>query len=476
MSIGTPLFIFLALQYVFWYTNSMEMPDKKPPQNIEAEQCLLGCLMLDKNAIVKVADFVTAQDFYKDTHKEIFQAMIELFEKMEPIDIISISTRLKGKEKLELIGGSAYLTSLINLVPTATHVSNYAKIVREKKVLRDLIQASQEIGLDAFDESQDIDLLLDKAEKKVFGIGQKSLTQAFVPIKNILGETFERLDQLSKHKGMYRGIPTGFKQLDNKLSGLQRSDLVILAARPSMGKSSLALDIARHVAVYENLPVGIFSLEMSKDQLVDRLLASHANVDSWRLRTGNLQDGPGDNDFSRLQNAMGTLSEAPIYIDDMSSTNILQMRAMARRLQSDGGLGLIIVDYLQLMDTTNKYASPIQQVTENSRALKSLAKELNVPVLVLSQLSRAVEQRTPHKPMLSDLRESGAIEQDADVVLFIYRDDKYNENSLEKNIAEIIIAKHRNGPTGAIKLYFDEQRVSFRNLEQTDYASEVVEG
>jgi len=247
-----------------------------------------------------------------------------------------------------------------------------------------------------------------------------------------------------------------------------------LAARPSMGKSSMALDIAKNIAVFQNLPVGIFSLEMSKDQIVDRMIASQANIDLWKLRTGKLQDGAGDNDFSRIQSAMGTLSEAPIYIDDMGTTNIMQMRAMARRLQADTGLGLIIVDYLQLMDTTNKYATPIQQVTENSRALKSLAKELNIPVLVLSQLSRKVEERTPHRPMLSDLRESGAIEQDADVVMFIYREDKYNENSLEKNIAEIMIAKHRNGPTGAIKLYFDEPRASFRNLEQGDYVTEVT--
>lgn len=449
------------------------MPNKKPPQNIEAEQSLLGCLMLDKNAIVKVADFISAEDFYKDSHKEIYSAMMDLFSKMEPIDIISISTRLKEKEKLEQIGGSGYLSSLINIVPTATHVANYAKIVREKKVLRDLIEASHEIGLDAFDESQDVDFLLDKAEKRVFSIGQKSLTQAFIPIKDILGETFERIDQLSKNQGDFRGIPTGFKKLDNILSGLQRSDLVILAARPSMGKSSMALDIAKYVAVFQNLPVGIFSLEMSKDQILDRLIASHANIDLWKLRTGKLQDGAGDNDFSRIQRAMGTLSEAPIYIDDMGTTNILQMRAMARRLQSDVGLGLIIIDYLQLMDSNNKYATPIQQVTENSKALKSLAKELNIPVLVLSQLSRKVEERTPHRPMLSDLRESGAIEQDADVVLFIYREDKYNENSLEKNIAEIMVAKHRNGPTGAVKLYFDEQRASFRNIEQGDYATEV---
>lgn len=449
------------------------MPEKKPPQNIEAEQSLLGCLMLDKNAIVKVADFISADDFYKDSHKEIYQAMIDLFEKMEPIDIISVSTRLKEKEKLDKIGGYAYLTSLINTVPTATHVLNYAKIVREKRVLRDLIEASHQIGLDAFDESEDVDVLLDKAERRVFSIGQKSLSQTFVPIKDILGETFERIDQLSKHQGGYRGIPTGFKKLDNILAGLQRSDLIVLAARPSMGKSSMALDIARHVAIYENLPVGVFSLEMSKDQIVDRLIASHANIDLWKLRTGKLSDGSGDNDFSRIQSVMGTLSEAPIYIDDMGATNILQMRAMARRLQSDRGLGLLIIDYLQLMDTANKYATPLQQVTENSRALKSLAKELNIPVLVISQLSRKVEERTPHRPMLSDLRESGAIEQDADVVLFIYREDKYNENALEKNVAEIMVAKHRNGPTGAVKLYFDGQTVSFKNLEQTDYASEM---
>ncbi len=452
-----------------------DMPAKKPPQNIDAEQSLLGCLMLDKNAIIKVSDFVSADDFYKNIHKEIYQTMLSLFEKSEPIDIISVSTKLREKGQLDGIGGSAYLTSLINLVPTATHVTNYAKIVREKKVLRELIQASEEIGLNAFDESQEVDELLDKAEKSIFSIGQKSLSQGFASLKELIPGVFEGIEQRSQHSGMYRGVPTGFKQLDNMLSGLQRSDLIILAARPSMGKSSLAMDIAQHVAVHQNLPVGIFSLEMSKDQLVERMLANQANVDAWRIRTGKLQDGGhgGDNDFSRLQSAMGSLSEAPLYINDGGMANILQIRAMSRRLQQEHGLGLLVIDYLQLMDHTNKYATPIQQVTENSRALKMLAKELNVPVLVLSQLSRAVEQRTPHRPMLSDLRDSGAIEQDADVVMFIYREDKYNENSLEKNIAEIIVAKHRNGATGAIKLYFDDNRVSFRNLEQGDYVTEI---
>ena len=363
-----------------------DLPEKLPPQNIEAEQCMLGCLMLDKDAIVKVIDFIRAEDFYKGIHQDIYQTMAELYERADPIDILSVSSRLKEKSKLEEAGGSAYLTSLINTVPTATHVLNYAKIVRQKKILRDLISASQEIGLSAFDEAEEVDILLDKAEKTVFDIGQRALTQTFIPIKDILPETFERLDMLSKHRGSYRGVPTGFKDLDNKLSGLQKGDLVILAARPGMGKTSLALDIARNVAVHENKPVGIFSLEMGKDQITDRLIASTGNIDSWHLRTGQLKD----DDYSRIQHAMGILSDAPIYIDDAGSVNILQMRAMARRLQASKGLSLLVVDYLQLMQPMNRYASPVQQTTENSRALKILAKELDVPVLVLSQLSRAV--------------------------------------------------------------------------------------
>ena len=442
-----------------------QLPDKLPPQNTEAEQCMLGCLMLDKDAIVKVVDFIKAEDFYNGKHQDIYQAMAELYERSNPIDILSVSARLKEKNKLEDIGGSAYLTSLINTVPTATHVYNYAKIVRQKKILRDLISASEEIGLSAFNESEEVDILLDKAEKTVFGIGQRSLTQQFLPIRDILSGTFERLDELTKNAGQMRGVPTGFTDMDKILGGLQNSDLVILAARPSMGKTSLALDIARNVAVLENKPVGLFSLEMSKDQLANRLLASLANINLWNLLNARLT---GD-DYSRLQHAMGSLSDAPLYIDDAGSVNILQMRAMARRLQANKGLSLIVIDYLQLMEPMNRFASPVQQVTENSRALKMLAKELNVPVLVLSQLSRAVEARVPQIPRLADLRESGAIEQDADVVMMIYREDKYNENSLQKNIAKVLIEKHRNGPTGGLDLYFDEQRVSFRNLEKGEY-------
>jgi len=442
--------------------------EKLPPQNNDAEQSLLGCLMLDKEAITKVVDFIRAEDFYKSIHQDIYQSMVDLYERSEPIDILSISARLKEKNRLEGVGGASYLTSLINTVPTATHVYNYAKIVRQKKILRDLISASEEIGLSAFNETEEVDILLDKAEKAVFNIGQRSLTQAFLPIKDILSDTFERLDELSKYAGKMRGVPTGLADLDKVLGGLQRSDLVILAARPSMGKTSLALDIARNVAVLENKSVGLFSLEMSKDQLADRLLASLANINLWNLRNGRLTS----DDYSRLQHAMGSLSDSPLYIDDAGSVNILQIRAMARRLQANKGLDLIVIDYLQLMEPMNRFASPVQQVTENSRALKMLAKELNIPVLVLSQLSRAVEQRTPAIPKLSDLRESGAIEQDADVVLMIYREDKYTENSLNPNVAKVIIGKHRNGPTGDIDLYFDENRASFRNLDKGAYSPE----
>jgi replicative DNA helicase len=445
-----------------------QSPDKLPPQNTEAEQCLLGCLMLDKDAIVKVVDSMRAEDFYKGAHQDIYQAMLEIYEKSEPIDILSVSSRLKEKNKLDDVGGSAYLSSLINTVPTATHVANYAKIVRQKKILRDLISASEEIGLSAFNESEDIDYLLDKAEKSVFEIGQRALTQSFIAIKDILPETFERLDSLAKHHGALRGVPTGFRDLDNKLSGLQKTDLVILAARPGMGKTSLALDIARNVAVRANLPVGIFSLEMGKDQLADRLISSTGNIDAWHLRTGKLTS----DDYSRIQHAMGSLSEAPIYIDDAGSVNILQIRAMARRLQSTKGLSLLIVDYLQLMEPMNRFASPVQQVTENSRALKMLAKELNVPVLVLSQLSRAVESRVPAIPRLSDLRESGAIEQDADIVMFLYRDDMYNENSLKPGIAQLLIEKHRNGATGSIDLFFEKTQASFKDLDQNQYTAD----
>lgn len=448
---------------------SLGGPEKLPPQNIEVEKSLLGSLMLDKNAIIKVADFLQPRDFYKRDHQQIYQVIVELFEKGEPVDLLAVSTRLKEKKLFEEIGRNSYLTELINTVPTAAHISNYAKTVQRKRILRDLIGASQEINSMGYNEKEDIDVLLDQAEQRIFSIAQKSLTQRFIPVKDGLEEAFERIDKLSKHEGGLRGLPTGFTNLDNTLAGLQKSDLVILASRPSMGKSSLAVNIATNIAINQKIPIGLFSLEMSKDQVVDRLIASLSNVDLWKLRTGRLSSEGEDNDFSRIQDAMGLLSEAPIYVDDAASSNVLQMRAMARRLQAERGLGLIIIDYLQLMEPRNPATTMVQQVTEISRALKGLARELNIPVLALSQLSRAVEQRSPQIPRLSDLRESGGLEQDADVVLFIFREDRYRSDTARKNIADIIIAKHRNGPIGKVELYFDDRIVSFRNLEKEEY-------
>ena len=438
---------------------------KIPPQDIEAEKSLLGSLMLDKEAITKIADTLRMEDLYKRSHQHIYQVIEDLFTKGDPIDLISVASKLKERNQLENIGGTTYLTELINTVPTASHVLTYAKIVQKKRILRDLIEAGTDISLMGYKEEEEADQLLDTAERRIFGITQKNLTQSFLPIKPYLEEAFERIDKISKQRGALRGVSTGFNSLDSVLSGLQKSDLVILAARPSMGKSSLALDIAKNVALKEKLPVGIFSLEMSKDQLIDRLISSESNIDSWKIRQGMLSSEGENNDFVCIQHALGVLSEAPIFIDDASSCSVLQMRAMARRLQASHGLGLIVVDYLQLIEPNNKIMNSVQQITEISRQLKGLARELNIPVLALSQLSRAVEQRTPKIPRLSDLRDSGAIEQDSDVVLFIYREDVYQEETPRKGIADIIIAKHRNGPIGRVELFFDKQRACFRNIE-----------
>ncbi|TSC74790.1 MAG: Replicative DNA helicase [Parcubacteria group bacterium Gr01-1014_30] len=411
---------------------------------------------------------MTPSDFYKKSNSQIYDAVVDLFAKGEPIDLLSVSGRLKDKGLLEEIGGNTYLTELVNSVPTASHALNYAKIVQRKRVLRDLIEASHEISSLGWSESEEINVLLDKAEKRIFSIAQKGLTQTFLPVKDTLAEAWERIDKLSQHKGGLRGLPTGFSDLDNILAGLQKSDMIILAARPSLGKSSLAVNMAANIATNQKIPVGIFSLEMAKDQVVDRLISSFSGVDLWRLRTGRLSADGQDNDFTRIQQAMGVLSEAPIYIDDAASPTALQMKAMCRRLQAEKGLGLIIIDYLQLMEPLKPDAGPVEQVSENSRALKALARELNVPVLVVSQLSRAVEQRSPQIPRLADLRQSGTIEQDADVVMFIYREDRQSRGETErKNIADIIIAKHRNGPVGRVELFFDDRTVSFRNLEKS---------
>lgn len=450
-------------------TDKNDLIGKLPPQNIEAEKCLLGALMLDKDSIVKVVDLLLSKDFYTRKNQEIFQVAIELFQKQDPIDLLSISTRLKEKKLLETVGGNSYLTELINTVPTASHIINYAKIIKRKRILRDLISASQEINFLGHDEKEDISEVLDKAEQKIFSIAQKGLTQKFIAVKDTLEDAFDRIDKLSKHQGNPRGVASGFIDLDRITAGFQKSDFIILAARPSIGKSTLALNFAANIAIKEKKPVGIFSLEMSIDQVVDRLLASLANVDLWKIRTGRLSHKGEDNDFARIQQAMSLLSEAPIFIDDAASANVLQMRAMARRLKAEHGLGLIIIDYLQLMEPQNPGATMVQQVSETSRSLKGLARELDTPVLALSQLSRAVEHRTPQIPKLADLRDSGGLEQDADVVMLIYREDRYHPETTRKNIADIIIAKHRNGPTGKIELYFDEQTVCFRNLEKEEY-------
>ncbi len=437
--------------------------DKLPPQSIEAEESVLGALLMDKNAIIRVADLLRPEDFYKRQHQLIYSAVLFLYEKSEPVDVLSLSNKLKEEGKLDSVGGTSYLAGMVNSVPTASNVFHYAKIVRHKKILRDLLSASQDIARLGWEENQDIELVLDEAERRIFSIAERSLKQDFMPIKAALEDAFERIDKLHKGDGALRGVPTGFTDLDNYLAGLQKSDLIILAARPSLGKTSLALNIASNVAIKEKTAVGIFSLEMSKEQLVDRMLASEAGVDLWRLRTGRLSMDGEDSDFSRIQEAMGILAEAPIFIDDAASSTIIQMRTMARRLQAEHGLGLIVVDYLQLMEGRGG-ESRTQEISEISRSLKNLARELNVPVLALSQLSRAVETRSPQIPKLSDLRESGSIEQDADVVLFIYREDREKPNTERKNIAEIHIAKHRNGPTGKVDLYFDADRVQFRDL------------
>ncbi len=440
---------------------------KVPPQNIEAEQSLLGSILVDKEAIIRVADIVGADDFYVKRHAMIFSAMVDLYEQRQPIDLLTLSNKLEGLGELKNIGGSAYLTELVEQVPTAAHVANYAGIVAHKATLRRLIEAATRITGLGYDEASALDGLLDQAEQTLFEVSQKHLKQNFIPIASVLAESFDRLDELHRDKNKLRGVPTGFRGLDSKLAGLQKSDLIILAARPSMGKTTLALNIAQHVAVKEGIPVGVFSLEMSKEQLIDRLLSGESGVDSWKLRTGNLEDS----DFPKINHAMAVLSDAPIFIDDSSMTNVMEMRTKARRLQSEHDLGLIVVDYLQLMSGRKSTSdNRVQEISEISRGLKGLARELNVPVIALSQLSRSVESRTPQIPQLSDLRESGSIEQDADVVMFIYREDYYNQESERHNVADVLIKKHRNGPTGEVELYFHPEQLTFRNMDHAHAA------
>ena len=436
-----------------------------PPQNIEAEKAVLGSIMLRKEAIHEVEDIITAESFYVEKHKIIFKAMLDLSVKNEPIDMLSLSAKLNEQKLLEAMGGNKYLAEIVNEVPSSANVKHYADIVQKKYVLRSLIEAADYVSELAFEEGDDrMDDILDMAEKKVFHVISSPKNQKYINLKDALPEAYERLERLHEHKGMLRGLPTGFKDLDTMLSGFQKSDLIILAARPSMGKTTLALDIARMAGVVHEKSVVIFSLEMSSQQLVDRMLSAESRVNAWNLRTGRLSS---DREFSLLRDSLDKLAKAKIYIDDQPGNSIVRMKALSRRLKMEKGLDLIVVDYLQLMTTSKNYDSMVNQVTEISRSLKSLAKELDVPVLALSQLSRAIEARGG-KPRLSDLRDSGSIEQDADVVMFIHREDKGKDESEKTNIAEILIEKHRNGPTGKIELYFDEKTTTFLNLEKSN--------
>jgi replicative DNA helicase len=392
--------------------------------------------------------------------------MMELFQKRSPIDLLSVSSKLKEKGWLEQIGGNTYLTEIVNIVPSSANIAYYAEIVQKKYMMRRLIEASDHISQVGYDENKELEEILESAEKKLFEVTNYNTAHKFVHIKDELEEAWDRLDKLHSGENEMRGIPTGFSDIDHKLAGFQKSDLIILAARPSMGKTSLALDIARQAAVNHGITVGIFSLEMSSQQLVDRMLAAQANVDAWKLRTGKLSR---QNDFEAIRESLDKLNKAPIHIDDQPGNNLLKMRSMARRLKNEHNLGLIVVDYLQLIvPTQTKNDNVVQQITEISRGLKNLARELNVPVLALSQLSRAVEQRGG-KPRLSDLRDSGSIEQDADVVMFIHREDKYKDESEKTNIAEILIEKHRNGEVGKVELFFNEKKATFQSMDKSQY-------
>jgi replicative DNA helicase len=438
------------------------MIDRLPPQNIDAERSTLGSMMLEKEAIEKGIELLKPEDFYREAHRVIFEVITHLSNKGEPIDIITVSEELTRRNMLDKVGGIPYLTALANAVPTAANIEYYAKIIAEKSVLRSIISVATNIVSMGYEGSEDVNVILDEAEKQIFQITQRRNSKGFVSLRNILIETFERIEKLYESKGGVTGLPTGFTDLNRLTAGLQPSDLIILAARPSMGKTTFALNIAQSASVEQKIPVIVFSLEMSKEQLALKLLCSEAGVDNQRIRTGTLMDS----DWPRLSHALGSLSEAAMFIDDTPGISALDIRARARRIKAEYGLGLIIIDYLQLMQGKSRSENRQQEVSEISRTLKSLARELNVPVIALSQLSRAVEQRTDKRPNLSDLRESGSLEQDADLVAFLYREDYYNPETDKKNITELIIAKQRNGPVGTVDLLFQKEFSKFVGLEK----------
>lgn len=441
------------------------IPSRIPPQNTDAEQAVLGSILLKADLLGTVLELLTPHDFYKDSHKIIFESMVDLFEKNEPQDLLTVSNLLSSTNKIDKIGGPAYLASLTSIVPVTANIASYAKIIREKSILRRLISVNTDIASRCYEEQNDIDILVDQAEQAIFDIAGSKGDGHFTPIKSIVPAAFAAVEQLYKRKGLITGVPTGYNQIDKMTAGLQPSDLIILAARPSMGKTSFAMNIAQHAALVEKIGVAVFSLEMSKEQLVMRLLSSAGRIDSQRIRTGKLHE----DDWPKLIRAVGMLSEAPIFIDDSAAISVLEMRAKVRRLAAQQDIGLIVVDYLQLMRGRNT-ENRTQEISEISRSLKALAKEHKVPVIALSQLNRGLESRTDKRPMMSDLRESGAIEQDADVICFIYRDEVYNkaEDNPEKGSAEIIIGKQRNGPTGVSKLTFIKEFTMFENMSEMD--------
>ena len=435
---------------------------KLPPQHIEAEQSILGGILIENEAINRVTEILDADDFYREAHRKIFNALINLSERDEPADLITLTNELRKIDELDSIGGASYLASLIDSVPTAANIQYYARIVKEKAILRKLIQTSTEIITQSYEDRGDVESFLDEAERSIFEISEKRVRPSFYPIREIVKESFATIEKLFKKKEAVTGVPSGFKELDRMTAGFQPSDLVIIAGRPSMGKTAFCLDVAEYAAIDNKIPVAIFSLEMSKEQLVIRMLCSQAHVEGTRLRTGYLNES----DWPKLTIAAGSLSESPIYIDDTAALSVLEMRAKARRLKADHGLGMVIVDYLQLMKGRARVESRQQEISEISRSLKALAKELNIPVIAVSQLSRKTEERTGNRPQLSDLRESGAIEQDADLIIFIYRDEVYNKDPDNPNRgkAEVIIGKQRNGPIGKIDLAFLDKFTSFKDL------------
>jgi replicative DNA helicase len=443
--------------------NEMDLSSHKlPPQNLEAEQSVLGGILIENEAINRVTEILDADDFYRDAHRKIFNALITLSERDEPADLITLTNELRKADHLDSIGGASYLASLIDSVPTAANIEYYAKIVKEKAILRKLIQTSTEIITQSYEDRGDVEVFLDEAERSIFEISEKRVRPSFYSIRDIVKESFKTIERLFQKKELVTGVPSGFREIDRMTAGFQPSDLIIIAGRPSMGKTAFCLNIAQYAAIGNRIPVAIFSLEMSKEQLVIRMLCSEAHVEGTRLRTGFLNES----DWPKLTIAAGNLSEAPIYIDDTAALSILELRAKARRLKSERGLGMLIIDYLQLMKGRTRVESRQQEISEISRSLKALSKELNIPVIAVSQLSRKTEERTGNRPQLSDLRESGAIEQDADLILFIYRDEVYNrsEDNPNKGKAEVIIGKQRNGPIGKIDLAFLDKFTTFKEL------------